>query len=773
MPTTPISVSVNMAGGNTATAVNLYTVPAGKTAIVKSMFAQSASGTTGSTSISKSISGQSYPIVNNQYNYYQGPTGSTLINTTNLLQAPLTLGAGEILQASTGDAGVYVIPSVSTAPTTAADGNSVTVKQIVYGNSIYMMIGYTSTGAYVATSTDCVTWTQRTAASSLASQFTALAYTNGIWVASKISTSSAVYYSTDNGVSWTTASGMAGITPGSIYGANSQFVVIATNNRLWYSTNGNTWTESTSFYTLHSGNSIYNGGWSGSYWIFGSRYGNLATTNFTTWVGYNSISYGQNDVSAFASIDYSPAYGKYYATRQSTSNPNIFRSTEGLTWDNLASLTTFGPQKIACAGSNTVLIACDVGSTTARAVSTNGTTWASGTDSRSYAGQVFGLANGYYLTYANGTSDECYVSTNPTSSTGTLFSGGNDFAVAAAAADPISGKWCSVGQRSSSSEWRIQGGTSATNINAVVYPSITTDSTNGTPVSVCWSAADGYFYMLTDTGQIRRSATYNGTWTLQGYTGMSGGYSAAYGMVIRAVGTTLYAIQGNLASSVYVGSTLNGGAGWSAINLATNFPGYYQPTVQYRSGQYKEGNGATNGSYFLMMNRYGTVTGFNPAGVASNIITPPMGCNGFQSDVNGYTFAYAGYNPNQETFGVWWSTNPMTTYGSYFKTDSARLGVISGVSNKVTYVSGSYYLNSIDNTGNVYSSSNLSSWTSKTSGITLCGVPTFYGGGGYANDGTNYVAWRTSGLTNEVTRTPSPQNYIYAQTMTVSLVEIS
>lgn len=772
MAQTPVSVSVNIAGGSASTPSNIYTVPTGKTAIVRAISALSPSGGGSQMYVSKSISGQSYPIVYAQNSTYFAATGSTGQNQTNLLPEPLTMAAGEILQVSTDSNGLYNIPSVSTAPTTAVDGTTVFITQIIYGNSQYMAIGYSGTGAYVATSTDCVTWTQRTSASSLASRFTYVAYSNSIWVAIYQSTASAIYYSTDNGVTWATATGISGITPYMVYGANNQLVVTSSTGRIYYSTNGSTWTQYSDFYTNAGGQPVRSGGWTGSHWLFCTQFGCLATTNLSTTLYYGGINNGQN-LSVYSSIDYSPAYSKYYATRRTASVNNIFSSSEGLLWTGIWNYGGFSPYKIACAGSNTVLIGVSDGLTTGRALSTDGVNFSVSSDVRSYQGPVFGLANGYFLSYLNITDDRCYVSTNPTSSTGTAGGPGNQFAIAAAAADPVTGKWCSIGKDTSTTTWVIQGGSSATNINASVTTGITIDSTNGNPVSMCWSAADGYFYILSDTGQVWRTTDWNGSLNqVSSGIGFSA-YNSGSACNIRAVGTSLYVAYGGNGAYIYLGSTLNGGTSWSNVQITAINQGYYQPTNTVRSaGIYQEGAGATNGSYYFTMNQYGACVGFNPAGVRSNPITPPMAGGSVQT-LNGYTFMYGALNRSTNTVGIYWSSNVITTYGSYYGFSNNLIGNQLKPAMFMTYVSGTYYVTNIDVSSYVFNSTNLSTWSFKAVGTSMAGVPVVNISGGFSVDGTNMVSWTTSGQPNNITKTSSPQNYVYAATVTASVVEIS
>lgn len=771
MAQTPVSVSVNISGGNSTAATTLYTVPVGKTAIVKGISAVSAAGGGPAIFISKSISGQSYPIVYAQNSTYTAATGATGLNQYNLLPEPLTMAAGEVLQGSTDTTGSYVIPSVSTAPTTAADGTTATILQIVYGNSIYMAVGYSSTGAYVATSPDCITWTQRTSASPLAGRFTSVAYANGVWVAIYSNFSSTVFYSTDNGVNWSVANAFSGLAPVQVWGGNNQIVVSTSTGRIYYSTNGSAWTQFTAMYSNTQGLAIRGGGWTGSHWIFSTQYGTIATTNLSTALYHGGINNGQN-ITNYRSIEYSPAYGKYYATRFQTSVLNIFSSSEGLTWTNLSTFTGFAPYKVVCAGSNPILIVHPGTSSTNRGVSTNGTTFSSTSDVRGYTGLVFGLENGYYLTFQDTSQDNYYVSTDPINLTGTASSAGQSFTAVAAAADPITGKWCAIGRDTGSMAWVALGGSNATNCNFSVQIGVPIDSTYGNPVSMCWSAADGYFYALSDTGQVWRATSYNGGWSQVATSVGTSGYNNGYSWNIRAVGTNLYVTNGNQSTYIYMGSTLNGGTSWTTSQVTAVNSGYYNPNSTIRSDNYLEGNGTTNGSYYLLMSTYGYCTIYNPAGVRSNPVSPPTGGGNVQT-LNGYTFMYGGLNRSTNTQGVYWSSNIMTTYGSYYSFTNQPIGFPQKPAMYMTYVNGTYYVNNVDGSSYVFNSSNLSTWGYKGIGVSMCGIPVVNISGGFANDGTNFVSWTTGGNPSNITKTSTPSNYAYAATLTASVIEIS
>jgi hypothetical protein len=115
---------------------------------------------------------------------------------------------------------------------------------LTYGNGVYVAVGGTTTTPAIASSTDGVTWVNRTAVGSVT--YTSVAYGNGYFIA--IASGSNVTALSTNGVSWS----LGGVLPSSTtwssitYG-NGRFVAIASNGvAVAYSYNqGTTWYSST------------------------------------------------------------------------------------------------------------------------------------------------------------------------------------------------------------------------------------------------------------------------------------------------------------------------------------------------------------------------------------------------------------------------------------------------------------------------------------------------------------------------------------------------
>jgi len=778
MPTTPISVSTGIQGSVNTT---VYTVPAGRTAIVKAVSANAVTSGSTNVTISKGVSGINYPVVVAQASTYQPPTGATARNNENALTAPLTLGSGEQLRAYVTAGNSYALPSVSTAGTTANDGSTYTILANLYANGIYMAVGSCASGVYVATSPDAITWTQRTGALPFGTQFNTLACNGSVWVAANFSsTQGTVYYSSDNGVTWSAAVVATGaFNCRQIVSNGSLFFMNLSNGKVYSSSNGSTWTESTAYYTAVGSTTtqILSVGWTGSHWLVSNNFGSLASADLTTWFSYAGVSLGRNITNVFATA-YSSAYSKYYSSRNTDSVPNIFSSTNGLLWENIYS-GAFTPYKVNVAGSNTVLIAVGSSGTTSVLKSTNGSTWASATVQGSYAGPMWGLENGYYLTFLDfGSTDACMISTDPTVSTGTTR--GNQtsgYFCRSAAADPVSGKWVGVGD--DGSNLYMLGGTSGTNIGTTFNPSLSV-GVAGTPVSVCWSAVDGYFYMIGSTGRVYRSTAYNSTWTsVATSVGSSSGTQS-----IKAVGTTLYVVSASQSNTVWISSTLTGGASWTQFNYASPNASAYKGMGIVSGGGYYNGEAlATDGTNLVWNNTAGNGFALTPSVSTSNMRMPIPTAVGFPQTVNGNTFLYGGYNiVYGNVIGYFTSTNVITTYGSFISYHNTGYywANIYDMPNKINYIGGAYYVTSTQVNSQIWTSTTPTGMLDNSTPSTYAGIGTTYAGvtvvnpsNGWMIDGTNLVSSASGQTLAGVCKTSTPTSFLYGAVVTASLVEIS
>lgn len=149
----------------------------------------------------------------------------------------------------------------------------------------------------------------------------------------------------------------------------TNLVVVGNNGLLAYTTNGTTWTESTSARTaLGNNTTVWCIGYSSSLglWVAAGSGGNLATATSPngTWTARTS-SFGSSDV---YNVKWSTSLGIFVAVGISG---KIATSTNGTTWTQQTSGISSSIYSVAANGSQ--LVACSTNGTILR--STNGTTW--------------------------------------------------------------------------------------------------------------------------------------------------------------------------------------------------------------------------------------------------------------------------------------------------------------------------------------------------------------------------------------------------------------
>lgn len=336
MAQTPISASVSVTSD---APVTLYTVPSGKTAIVKAVIPTvlTSSNTAGFT-VNKNTNGSVIPLAINQSNSYIPATGGTTLYNHNLLSAPVTLAAGESISVSTNGSAVYKLPLTYS-------NSAYQIRNIVYANSQYMAVGYDSgTGkGLVLTSSNGTTWTKRTFTGAT---LTNVCYGNSLWVATS-STGGYIYTSADNGVTWTARTHTA-LSLYNVTYQNSLFVAVGANGYVITSSNGTTWTT----YTIPDTSlTVYTAIYINSSWIIGTSGTTYKSTdNFSSFTSpysanitsglnavgivYNSYtgvwSMGINAVSVQGSTPTPIAYSSDLVTWTTTSSMDVYYSSVGV-----------------------------------------------------------------------------------------------------------------------------------------------------------------------------------------------------------------------------------------------------------------------------------------------------------------------------------------------------------------------------------------------------------------------------------------------------------
>lgn len=179
------------------TAKTIYTCPAGRTAIVKTINATNNHGAAVVGSASFLDGGVTSTSLATNISLSAG-------SSANLLSDVLCLTAGEILQVNShlaSGVGVFRWATQTTLSDTTAHalGAGAVVTGIVYANSLYVAYGSRTGAGLIATSSDALTWTIRAFGGNGA--VTDVAFGNGNWVAT-VGINSVVYTSPD-AITWT------------------------------------------------------------------------------------------------------------------------------------------------------------------------------------------------------------------------------------------------------------------------------------------------------------------------------------------------------------------------------------------------------------------------------------------------------------------------------------------------------------------------------------------------------------------------------------------
>ena len=721
MAQTPKSVSVNILGNSST---NIYTVPAATTAIVKGVIAAPIQGSGGlAFDVSKTSSGIVYPITQSRTNSYTAATGATNNPNINLIEAPITMAAGESITLFCGTNSQYRLPNVSTFGNTALTGTTPQIRKIIYANSIYMAVGTYSTPAlaFVATSSDGITWTEQTGSQNFPTLVdVAFISTGSIWVGVA---SKAVIYSTNNGVTWTAATSLPDTNTIAAVIASSTTALIATaNSTYWSSTNGSTWTAlSSTVCPAVNQTGVTGFTFSNNYFVLSNYNSTCVSTDLTNWSFLGSsqnYTYGTSN-STWQGIAYSPAYTRNFMGRSDPSLADKQFSTSTVGSPNLASACTsptngFNSGTLEAAGSNTIIIANNnVGSTT-KWKSTNGSSFAVYTDSRSFTGQVVGLANGQFYTYQSLTSTNYYISTDPSTLTGTLVSSGNTITdVSCGAADPVSGAYILWSYNSSSTLLWSQAAITATGAGTL-GTNVIDPGTYGGVTDCVWDATLSRFWALTTTGNIFWATAANavaGSWTT--FSNVSG--TAATGPfsnsqntanTLDIIGSTIYVTSSNSAGSIYIGNTGNSSL-WITQSVGSS---YYQAVIQNRTnyaGRRYSGQqwSATNGTNITYMNYNSAFAILTPSINKYAMGNVPAGVGTVQT-LNGNQFAYGGYYGG-DIAGFLTGSDLITGLGNFYSTGGGQV-TSSNVPSlyKAAYVGSTYYIYS-ENATLMYSGTSL------------------------------------------------------------------
>jgi hypothetical protein len=185
---------------------------------------------------------------------------------------------------------------------------------------------------------------------------------------------------------------------------------------------------------------------------------------------------------------------------------------------------------------------------------------------------------------------------------------------------------------------------------------------------------------------------------------------------------------------------------------------------------------STNGTDLVWNNTQGLTFVLTPSISRYGMRLPYQRAIGAIQTVNSNQFMYGGYDNSiyGNAFGYFTSTNLATTYGTYVSMGNT-VGAISPPPNRFNFIGGVYYLTNTSSDSQIYNGTTPINIPNSFAGIgtTYAGVIVANPSNGWAIDGTNLVGTQSNGKLNQVCKTTTPSNFLYAATITASIVEIS
>jgi hypothetical protein len=790
MAQTPISASVVY---SSTTPTTIYTVPTSKTAVVKGVLASSNTAVFDVVTLSKVSGGITYPLVQNQTTGFPGYTSSTYYpagagqTTINLLASPITLAAGDSISISSTSQNFY--------KTSLAASNSLwKIGNIAYLNGYYIVVGQDQTIGYglILTSTDGITYTQRTFANSF--YLTNVTYGNGYYVVVN-STGGVIHYSTDL-VTWTAVTLPSTYPSYAIIYGGGKFVVGGGSGSSYYATTTPlSWTAS----TVYDTNTINAIAYIGTNYLFGTAGISYYTANFSTY-SQPYVSYNPAVSSAGGTSNFTISNTGIFACNSlnASTYPNTFlrTSSDGASWSNVTtttnSLTSYNPAISYWANGAYIVFRQYNNSTNYYLYSGDGISW--GTTNFSFTGattsgqQVFRAAYDVTsnTTYQNKAfyynTGSWYIYCFNLDTSGNISGTNVGFQSTNAqnyvsfssnmcfAANPYNGTWVGVGFYS-------QG---ATYLLPYWYGSSYSSGSDGAFVQAVYNSGYGQGYACS-VGTVPGSNNYLvGTtqgWVYYGtYTSLAGFFIGSTSYVTNPTGI----VWGNISSSPCSGFARSGESASSIlVILWTN--GQIAVTTNQGSTFTQKYIGASSFTY-MASTGLSPIQYFNGKFVAQNssglILTSTDGLN-WATMLSGVESIY---NLNSQNVfitsgGISTSaTGSVTTFTS--KSSTSYSGNPS--SNRMLYVGSTYYLSYY---ASLYSSSDLITWTSLQFSSTSLNDTKYlpsntYQGLAYSGSGSSIVvasAYPSSAAssTGNIGKIFNPSTSIIIGSATASIVEIS
>jgi len=717
MAQTPISASAAI---TSSTPTTLYTVPALKTAIVKSVLGTSLIGGSALT-FNKVSGGITYPISIGVSTNYQLATGNTILGSVNLLSDPITLVAGESISVSTSTASAYKFASDYST--------SFTISNVYYLNSTWIAIGSNSVTGYgvVLTSTNGTTWTQQTF--NFSSSLKDLAFGASTFVA--VGTLPGFVYTSSDLITWTAraTSNTAGLNAVAYSGAN--WVAVGNVGQYIYTaTPTGTWTSTTLTGSVTA--SIISIFFANSTWVFGLESGGAAiSTNANgSAVTYPYAVLGALQTGFLGALNngatiISPTTGRSYSSTNSA-----------LTWTTRGVATGSPTQFTFGASSYAVLFNPSTGASSWS--SNDGATWTAGTVtaiSGANCKMTSGSGLGYVFFINNaGTGGESRSNSSAGKGYPTFTMPGSGVILTAPNC-LTHGETFSYAFGRDSSNTTIQAayfsGSSMTSISG----SSLTLATTGNP-SISWGVA-GVYYAITTQNKILKASAYNSYPTDTGYTS-----PVSYSSVLAAAGISTTLV---LITSTTIYTSTSSGAAWTSQTLPESLYGKI-PTTQ--AGLYYD----INISKFVISSNIGTYA------TSSDGVTWTSFLYGLK-----YAATVNSLNLYQTGSNLYSSTTPQTAYT--LLTSSVVVNSGSNVEN-MGYAGGVYYF---VRSGTFITSTDLSTFTSLSVSTTAINNNTYINAVGLATDGTNLLLNGSTAFAYETSVSSSLAN----ANVTCGIVEIS
>jgi hypothetical protein len=788
MAQTPVTASVFY---NSTAQTTIYTVPVGKTAVVKGVLATSQVTSYDTVGLNKVSGGITYPIVVGQTTGYPAIGSSTYyqgypsVRSINLLQSPITLAAGDSITISSSDTSYY-------KALTAIYDTTYLIANIAYLNGYYIAVGADTTGlGLILTSTDGITYTRRTFAYSLSLRN--VTYGNGYYVVCN-ATGGVIHYSTDL-ITWTQVT-LPSTSPcyALTYGG-AKFVTGGTSGISYYATTTPlVWTASTVFST----DLIQSLSYIGTNWFYGTAGVSYYTADFTTYTQpYMSLASGQSN-STHSAICASNNKVMLVNNLTPSTYPNTFlrTSTAGVTWSaqttTANSVGSSGTKiKYAANGAYYIMQYYNSGSMYYLR-SSDGTTWVQ--DQETSWGLTGASTGGYrnvspaYLNTTNATyqgvcltyfeaSSMFYIGCTNVATNGTM--SGANFATFSASnlvsgayyanmtpiqvGNPFNGSWRQFYYYYNGGNYGAPShyGSSTTNgadgqSNAGIYSAGYTVCAAVLPNSPIYMVGMTNGWVVSCSTYSQSPVQYIGPSTVP--TGITWGNISGQTCVGMCRGgelsTSPFVI---IWDNGYTAVTTNQGATWTMVNVGVS--GYPSNTMGLGGGSNIQFN---NGKFFLLASSGLILTSTDgliwetmPTNVESiyylnsqNIYLSP---SSLSVSATGVVNAFTG------------KTNPYSTSVTY--------------TNRMAYANSEYYLLSQNNT--LYRSSDLTTWSSKSFSTTTANDAVYVSSPSavaYSGSGTSIVtayARASSPISSYTSKPFTPSTSIYIGNATAAIVEIT